>query len=84
MKVAEDIYKKLQDLNVEVVLDDRDERPGFKFKDWELIGIPFMVIVGRNAADGICEFKVRSTMEKTEKHYSEIIEEINKQVKNIK
>ena len=82
--LAEDIYQKLQDLNVEVILDDRDERPGFKFKDWELIGIPFMVIVGRNAVDGICEFKVRSTMEKTEKHYQEIIEEINNQVKNIK
>lgn len=82
--LAEEIYQKLQELNVEVILDDRDERPGFKFKDWELIGIPYMVIVGRNAADGICEFKVRSTMEKTEKHYNEIIEEINKQVKNIK
>ncbi len=82
--LAEEIYQKLQDLNVEVILDDRDERPGFKFKDWELIGIPYMVIVGRNAADGICEFKVRSTMEKTEKHYNEIIEEINKQVKSIK
>ena len=32
--LAEDIYQKLQDLNVEVILDDRDERPGFKFKDW--------------------------------------------------
>ena len=82
--LSEDIYQKLQDLNVEVILDDRDERPGFKFKDWELIGIPFMVIVGRNAVDGICEFKVRSTMEKTEKHYQEIIEEIKNQVKNIK
>ena len=82
--LAEDIYQKLQELNVEVILDDRDERPGFKFKDWELIGIPFMVIVGRNAVNGICEFKVRSTMEKTEKHYQEIIEEINNQVKNIK
>ena len=82
--LSEEIYQKLQDLNVEVILDDRDERPGFKFKDWELIGIPYMVIVGRNAADGICEFKVRSTMEKTEKHYNDIIDEINKQVKNIK
>ena len=82
--VAEEIYQKLQDLNVEVVLDDRDERPGFKFKDWELIGIPYMIIVGRNAGSGICEFKVRSTMEKTEKHYNEIIEEIHNEVKNIK
>ena len=82
--LAEDIYQKLQDSNVEVILDDRDERPGFKFKDWELIGIPYMVIVGRNAADGICEFKVRSTMEKTEKHYQDIIAEITQEVKNIK
>ena len=82
--VAEEIYQKLQDLNVEVILDDRDERPGFKFKDWELIGIPYMVIVGRNASEGICEFKERSTMEKTEKHYNEIIEKIHQEVKNIK
>ena len=82
--LAEDIYQKLQDSNVEVILDDRDERPGFKFKDWELIGIPYMVIVGRNATDGICEFKVRSTMEKTEKHYQDIIAEITQEVKNIK
>lgn len=57
--LAEDIYEKLRKSNIDVILDDRNERPGVKFKDADLIGIPFRVNVGRDAADGKVEFKVR-------------------------
>ena len=41
------IYDELNSQGIDTLLDDRDERPGFKFKDWELIGIPYMIIVGK-------------------------------------
>jgi prolyl-tRNA synthetase len=48
-EVAERIYGELQDSGVETLLDDRDERAGVKFKDADLIGIPFRVVVGPRA-----------------------------------
>ena len=57
--LAEDLYAKLQKAGVEVILDDRDERPGVKFKDADLIGIPIRIVVGKKAADGIVEYKLR-------------------------
>ena len=63
MKVAEDIYKTLKKHGVEVVIDDRDERPGVKFKDADLIGFPYRITVGKNITEGLVEFKVRETCE---------------------
>jgi prolyl-tRNA synthetase len=63
MKVAEDIYKTLQKHGVEVVIDDRDERPGVKFKDADLIGFPYRITVGKGIVDGLVEFKIRETGE---------------------
>ena len=82
-EVANNLYDKLSDSKVEVVLDDRNERPGFKFKDWELIGIPYMVIVGKRANEGIVELKNRQTLEKKEVTIEEAIEVINQAVKSI-
>ena len=45
---------------IEVLLDDRDERPGVKFKDADLIGIPLLITVGRKCAEGIVEYKERA------------------------
>lgn len=56
---AEDLYEKLQNAGLEVILDDRDERPGVKFKDADLLGIPVRIVVGKKAADGIVEYKLR-------------------------
>lgn len=59
-KAAELIYEKLLALGVEVLYDDRDERPGVKFKDADLIGIPLRIVVGaKNLADGKVELKER-------------------------
>ena len=51
---------------VEVLLDDRKERPGVKFKDADLLGIPVRITVGRGAADGMIEYKLRREADKIE------------------
>lgn len=78
------IYNQLKEHKVEVILDDRDAKPGFKFKDWELIGIPFVITVGRLASENKCEFKIRRTLEKIELTYDEAINNIIEEVNSIK
>lgn len=65
-EVAEKIYADLQKAGAEVLLDDRKERPGVKFKDADLLGIPIRITVGRGAADGIVEYKMRRDADKVE------------------
>lgn len=60
VSLSEDIYRSLSSKGVEVLLDDRDERPGVKFKDADLIGIPLRINVGKKAALGIVEFRERT------------------------
>lgn len=62
VKAAAELYDRLRAQRVDVVLDDRDERPGVKFRDIELVGIPIRVTVGpRGLADGQVEVTVRAT-----------------------
>lgn len=65
-KVADQIYSELTAAGVEVMLDDRKERPGVKFKDADLLGIPVRITVGRGAADGMIEYKMRRDADKEE------------------
>jgi prolyl-tRNA synthetase len=58
--LAEEIYGGLLAAGVEALLDDRDERPGVKFKDADMLGIPIRVTVGKKAAEGIVEYKLRA------------------------
>ncbi len=58
--LAESLYAQLRSAGVDAVLDDRDARPGVKFKDADLVGWPLQVVVGRRAAEGIVEWKVRA------------------------
>jgi prolyl-tRNA synthetase len=60
-KVANELYEKLTNMGVEVLLDDRNERAGVKFKDSELMGIPMRVTVGKKINDGEVEFKLRDS-----------------------
>ena len=63
-EVAEGLYEGLKKAGVDVALDDRNERPGVKFADAELIGIPLQVVLGkRGLADGVAEVKARATGE---------------------
>ncbi len=61
--MAEEITKRLEDEGIEVIIDDRDERPGVKFKDWDLIGIPVRITVGKKAGEGLVEYKLRNEAE---------------------
>lgn len=56
---AKEIYKMLKQSGIEVILDDRDERAGVKFKDADLIGIPMRITVGKKIGEGIVELKQR-------------------------
>mgnify|MGYP000073833021 len=66
MRVATALYEELSAAGIDVVLDDRKERPGVKFKDMELIGIPYRITVGRGAVDGKVEFRARTASENEE------------------
>lgn len=76
MRLAEKIYEQLNAEHLDAMLDDRDERPGFKFKDADLIGFPFKVICGKKAAENIVELKIRKTGETFEISADEIISKI--------
>lgn len=82
MKVANEMYEKLQSAGIEVVLDDRDERAGVKFKDADLIGFPYRVTVGKTINDGFVEFKVRETDEQEKFTPQEAVEKLVKSIKN--
>jgi prolyl-tRNA synthetase len=60
---AEDIARRLEAAGFDVLLDDRDERPGVKFKDADLVGIPFRITVGKKVTEGTIEVVLRSTRE---------------------
>lgn len=64
--LAEEIYSSLEEAGLEVLLDDRKERPGVKFKDADLIGIPVRITVGKLAGEGKVEYKLRRDPEKEE------------------
>ncbi len=67
LQQAVDLHDRLESMGFEVLLDDRDERPGVKFKDADLIGIPGQLILGeKGAARGVLEAKNRKTGERTE------------------
>lgn len=83
VSVANEIYEKLKSNGVEVVLDDRAERPGVKFKDADLIGFPFRITVGKTITDGNVEFVTRATGEKQVLTPNEAIIIIVNAVKNI-
>lgn len=64
-RVAEDLYQSFQKAGLEVLLDNRDERPGIKFKDADLLGLPYRVVVGeKSLQEGVVEFVPRKTLRK--------------------
>ncbi|HXJ88794.1 MAG TPA: proline--tRNA ligase [Candidatus Binatia bacterium] len=71
---SEDIAKRLEGAGFDVVLDDRDERPGVKFKDADLVGIPFRINVGKKVTEGTVEVVLRETREVRDVTISAIVE----------
>lgn len=75
-QLATELYENLQGNRYEVLFDERAERPGVKFADSDLIGLPIRVTVGKKAAEGIVEVKVRKTGEMFEIHKDELLGKI--------
>ena len=82
-KVADYLHDEFISKHVEVVEDDRKLKLGFKLKDWELVGLPYLIIVGRRASEGIAEFKNRYTGIKEEVTLLEAISRVEQEVKKI-
>ena len=76
VSLGEKIYAELSDNGIETVLDDRNERAGFKFKDADLIGFPLKIVVGKGAAEGIVEIKDRRTGESSEVKKEDVLQYI--------
>ena len=76
VKVAEELYENLQKAGVEVMLDDRKDRFGFKMKDAELIGFPYTVIVGKELANGNVQIFERKTKEKSAVEVGEVFSKV--------
>jgi prolyl-tRNA synthetase len=73
---GERLYTELQRAGLEVLLDDRDERAGVKFKDTDLIGIPYRITVGKKIAAGAVELFTRATKETTEVGLDEVVRRV--------
>lgn len=82
-ETAEEIYNKLLEEKVEVLYDDRIERPGVKFNDADLIGLPIQIIVGRKADEGIVEIKVRKTGEREEVLIENLYTKLHEIIENL-
>ena len=82
VNVAEKIYEALKNENIDVVLDDRNERAGFKFKDADLIGFPLKIVAGKGVSSGIVEIKDRATGESVEVKVEEVINFVKNFMKN--
>lgn len=83
MTAAEDLYNKLWSAGIETLMDDRDERPGVKFKDADLLGIPIHIIIGeKNIKEGFIEIKQRKTRAVEGVAAEEIMQHIKKLMKH--
>jgi len=74
LNAALDISSRLESAGYDVILDDRDERPGVKFKDADLVGIPFRITVGKKVTEGTVEVVLRSTREVRDVTITAIVE----------
>jgi len=78
VEVAGKLYKELKEKGIEVLMDDRNERAGVKFKDADLIGIPTQIILGeKNLKEGFAEIKDRRTKEAVKVKVEEIVERVS-------
>ncbi len=82
VEVAEKIYQNLKQLGIDVLLDNRDERPGVKFKDMDLIGIPLRLTVGKKIENNLIEVKERISEDYKEMSIDEALEYTSKYIKD--
>ncbi len=82
VKVAEKLYQELNQAGIEALLDDRDERAGVKFKDADLIGIPYRIVTGRSLKEGKVELVTRATKESRDLAIEEVAKILSDKLKN--
>jgi prolyl-tRNA synthetase len=75
---GEKLYEELQRAGLEVLLDDRDERAGVKFKDADLIGIPFRITIGKKISDGVVELFDRSAKQSEDVKITEVVTQVQR------
>jgi prolyl-tRNA synthetase len=75
-EAGERIARELEGAGIDVLLDDRDERAGVKFKDAELIGVPFRIAVGKKLAEGKVELLNRLTGTTEDVEVAEVVERL--------
>ena len=75
---GEKLYEELQQAGLDVLLDDRDERAGVKFKDADLIGIPYRITIGKKAADGVVELFERRTKQSEDVKLTEVVAHVQR------
>lgn len=80
LQLAESIYKSLVEMNIDTILDDRDERLGVKLNDMDLIGIPIRILVGNKCSENMVEFKLRNKDDIEEISINDIINKIKKTI----
>jgi len=82
-EISEKLYREALEKNIDVIIDDREERAGFKFKDADLVGIPLRIVVGKKAKEGIVEIQVRRTGEKIDVPIEQAIEKVQELMKEL-
>lgn len=81
-EVANELYNELTKLGIDVLLDDREQRPGVKFNDLDLIGIPIRVTVGKKVNESLVEVKLRTEFDSSEIKINNVIEKVVEMKKN--
>jgi prolyl-tRNA synthetase len=75
---GEKLYHELQQAGLEVLLDDRDERAGVKFKDADLIGIPYRITIGKKVTDGVVELFDRLTKQSEDVKIADVVTHVQR------
>ncbi len=82
--LATSLYEALEAAHIDTILDDRDLRPGAKFKDMDLIGIPYRFTVGKKATDGLIELKARGATESEDLTVLQAVQRIQQLLDDVK
>jgi prolyl-tRNA synthetase len=83
INLAEKLYSEFSKTDIDTIIDDRNERLGFKMKDNDLIGLPIKLVVGKKADENIVEIKLRKTAETIEVNADEAINKVRELIKNL-
>jgi len=84
VKAAEKLYQDLNNVGIEALLDDRNERAGVKFKDADLIGIPYRIVTGKSLKEGKVELVTRATKEAQMIHLDEVVNTLKEWIETAK